>query len=417
MNPNEVLLTVLIRVLTILFNRKDISILIESHGRPELCEQIDITRTVGWFTALYPVLFEKIGDDYFDDLLIIKERLRSIPNNGVGYDVARMNKLLDPDYHEPLITYNYFGNREAENGIDSYTLRPSNYEIGNNIDIRNHFGSPLSVNAEIIKGKYCVDISYPISMITEKEYLAFKNMFLEQAEKYVIALEARKERVTTPSDYYQNDISLQDWSIITRKLTMFDEKLEDIYCLTPLQEGMLYDKLRNVDSLNYVLQTVIKLRKPIDLSIMEDAIERLSEAHSILKTHIFYDGIAKPKQVVPITRKIGLEYIDLTDKQGKNDLFEDICNNQRNRGFDFERDSLIRFVVCRLSDKDNKIIITAHHVIMDGWSFPIIVNDLMKLYENRDLRLNRPRYAEYINYMKNKDNSCVYWKELLQLIM
>ena len=51
---------------------------------------------------------------------------------------------------------------------------------------------------------------------------------------------------------------------------------------------------------------------------------------------------------------------------------------------------------------------------MDGWSFPIIVNDLMKLYENRDLRLNRPRYAEYINYMKNKDNSCVYWKELLQ---
>lgn len=414
MNPNEVLLTVLIRVLTILFNRKDISILIESHGRPELCEQIDITRTVGWFTALYPVLFEKIGDDYFDDLLIIKERLRSIPNNGVGYDVARMNKLLDPDYHEPLITYNYFGNREAENGIDSYTLRPSNYEIGNNIDIRNHFGSPLSVNAEIIKGKYCVDISYPISMITEKEYLAFKNMFLEQAEKYVIALEARKERVTTPSDYYQNDISLQDWSIITRKLTMFDEKLEDIYCLTPLQEGMLYDKLRNVDSLNYVLQTVIKLRKPIDLSIMEDAIERLSEAHSILKTHIFYDGIAKPKQVVPITRKIGLEYIDLTDKQGKNDLFEDICNNQRNRGFDFERDSLIRFVVCRLSDKDNKIIITAHHVIMDGWSFPIIVNDLMKLYENRDLRLNRPRYAEYINYMKNKDNSCVYWKELLQ---
>lgn len=414
MNPNEILLTVLLRSLAIMFNRKDISIFIESHGRPELCEQIDITRTVGWFTALYPVLFEKIGDDYFDDLMITKESLRSVPNNGVGYDVARMNNLLESDYHEPLITYNYFGNREVENGMDSLILRPSNYEIGDNIDTRNHFGSPLAINAEIIKGEFCVDISYPISMITEKKFLIFKNLFLEQAEKYVIALEDQKEKMTTPSDYYVNDISLRDWSVITQKLTMHDEKLEDIYCLTPLQEGMLYDKLRDADSLNYILQTVIRLRKPIDLSTMENAIERLSSVHSILKTHIFYDDITKPKQVVPITRKIGLEYIDLTGESSKKDLFEDICNTQRNKGFDFERDSLIRFVVCKLSDEDNKIIITAHHVIMDGWSFPLIVNDLMKLYENSCLRLNRPRYSEYINYMKKKDNSCAYWKELLQ---
>lgn len=414
MNPNEILLTVLVKSLAIMFNRKDISILIESHGRPELCQEIDITRTVGWFTALYPVMFERIGEDYFEDLMITKESLRSVPNNGIGYDVARINNLLEPDYTEPLITYNYFGNREVENGMDSLVLRPSNYEIGDNIDRRNHFGSPLTINAEIINGKFYVDISYPLSIITEKEFLTFKNLFLEQAEKYVTTLENQKERVTTPSDYDENDISLHDWSVIIQKLAMYNEKLEDIYCLTPLQEGMLYDKLRDAESLNYVLQTVLRLRKPIDLSAMENAIERLSAIHSILKTHIFYDGITKPKQIVPVSRKIEIEYIDLTGKSSREDEFEDICNAQRNKGFDFERDSLIRFVVCKLSDEDIKIIITAHHVIIDGWSFPIIVNDLMKLYENSDLRLNRPKYADYINYMKKKDNSCIYWNELLQ---
>lgn len=414
MNPNEVLLAVLVKTLAAIHNRTDISIFMESHGRPDLSKRIDITRTVGWFTAFYPVVFENIEDDYLNELILVKETLRSIPNNGVGYDVARISNLLEENYYEPSITYNYFGNREVENVTNSFCLKPSNYEIGNNIDQKNHFGSQIAINAEIIKGEFCIDISYPLSLIAEKEETLFKDSLLKQAEKSVEVLRKQKEKITTPSDYNQNDISLHDWSVIEQKMRLYDEKIEEIYCLTPLQEGMLYDRLCDAESLNYVLQTVVVLRKSVDVSIMQSAIEKLVDAHSILKTHIFFDGIAKPKQVVPVTRKIGFEFIDLSNEQKPKTLFEEICNEQRNNGFDFERESLIRFIVCKLSDKENKIIITAHHVIMDGWSFPILINDLMKLYENRDLHLSRPRYSEYINYMLKKDSGCEYWKDLLQ---
>lgn len=412
--PNEVLLTLLVNSLSIMFDRKDISVLIESHGRPELCDQIDITRTVGWFTALYPVIFEGIGDNLLENLMIVKESLRSVPNNGIGYDIAKINNLLEQGYQEPIITYNYFGSREVENEMGLLVLQPANYDIGDNIDSNNHFGSPLTINAEIVKGEFCINISYPFSVFMEEECVKFKKLILKQAEQYVSLLENHKQKVTTPSDYYVYDITLQDWFVILQKLATCDEELENIYQLTPLQEGMLYDKLRDADSLNYELQTVIGLRKKIDLPMMKNAIERLAAVHSVLKTHIFYDGITIPKQVIPVIREIGFEYIDLSGSLNKNNSFEDVCNAQRNKGFDLEKDSLIRFVVCKFSDEDNKMIITAHHIIIDGWSFPIIVNDLMRLYENGDLRLSRPRYAEYINYMKQKDNSCVYWKKLLQ---
>lgn len=412
MSPNEALLTVLVRAFVILLNRKDISVLIESHGRPELNEQIDVTRTVGWFTALFPMVFKNIGENCLDDLKIIKESLRLVPNNGVGYDIARMNNLLELSYNEPLITYNYFGNRELENEAESVALRPENYEIGENIDTRNHFGSPFAINAEIIKGEFFVNFSYPSAIMTEKQYFEFKDLVVQEAKKIIESLENCKVKVATPSDYHINDMTLQDWSVIIQKLNMNNEVLEDIYQLTPLQEGMLYDKLRNENSLNYVLQTVIGVRN-LDITAMENAIERLSVVHSILKTHIFYNGIAKPIQVIPVSREVVCEYIDLTISTSKRNSFEKVCNDQRNKGFDFEQDNFIRFVICRLSNEEYKIIITAHHVIMDGWSFPIIVNDLMKLYKDKNLILNRPKYAEYIRFMKKKDNSCTYWKELL----
>ncbi len=109
---DEVLLTALGQAIVDCTNQQTVSIHLEGHGREEVIEGIDLSRTVGWFTSIYPVHLNFQGTQTpIEGLKAVKEQLRRIPNRGVDYGILRyLNKGLLPFYQQkPSISFNYLG--------------------------------------------------------------------------------------------------------------------------------------------------------------------------------------------------------------------------------------------------------------------------------------------------------------------
>ncbi|EJV76903.1 non-ribosomal peptide synthetase [Bacillus cereus] len=109
---NEVLLAALGQAIVDFTNQQTVSIHLEGHGREEMVEGIDLSRTVGWFTSIYPVHLNFQGTKTpIEGLKAVKDQLRQIPNRGVDYGILRyLKKELLPFYQQkPSISFNYLG--------------------------------------------------------------------------------------------------------------------------------------------------------------------------------------------------------------------------------------------------------------------------------------------------------------------
>jgi non-ribosomal peptide synthase protein (TIGR01720 family) len=109
---NEVLLAALGQAIVDCTNQQTVSIHLEGHGREEMVEGIDLSRTVGWFTSIYPVHLNFQGTKTpIEGLKAVKDQLRQIPNRGVDYGILRyLKKELLPFYQQkPSISFNYLG--------------------------------------------------------------------------------------------------------------------------------------------------------------------------------------------------------------------------------------------------------------------------------------------------------------------
>ncbi|AMM92982.1 peptide synthetase [Peribacillus simplex] len=110
---NEVLLTALVQAIADSTKQHKLSVHMEGHGREEMIEGVDLSRTVGWFTSIYPVHFDLQGTTTpIEGLKAVKDQLRRIPNHGVDYGILRyLNRELLPFYQQqkPSISFNYLG--------------------------------------------------------------------------------------------------------------------------------------------------------------------------------------------------------------------------------------------------------------------------------------------------------------------
>ncbi|NEB67681.1 hypothetical protein G3I39_11585, partial [Streptomyces fulvissimus] len=107
---NDVLLTALARTLRGWTGRDRLAVHLEGHGREDLFADLDLTRTVGWFTSMYPVaLGLPEGDAWGPAVMAVKEQLRAIPDRGIGYGALRHLGGALPSHAEPRISFNYLG--------------------------------------------------------------------------------------------------------------------------------------------------------------------------------------------------------------------------------------------------------------------------------------------------------------------
>ena len=426
---NDLLLSALVNAFKEWRGMENIAVSQESHGRQRFVENIMVERTVGWFTNMYPIIITA-GKDLKDTIIKTKETLRGIPDEGMGY--AILKSYVDGcDYNvEPDLCFNYLGDFDNESERNE-GLGGSTLSAGEEFNPDNKMTYSISISGSIASGQLRLGVMYDTARNSEKEIIRFCQIYMDELKKIIDFCVEREEVTYTSSDFGTPNL-LQDevQKIVDRYHKT--ETVQKIYSLTPLQEGMLYYKLLDETSSEYVIQEVFRIQGTTNLEAMNKSLVLIAEKYDSLRTAIFYSGINRPKQVVLKNRAPEFVYHDLTDLDdcSKNDKLEQLKQYDIVRGFDLENDSLLRITAINVSEDEVVILWSTHHIIMDGWCTSLLFKDFLRCYEALtsrgmsyqqvlDMVLEESKevapYSDYIKWLERQDKTegLRYWQQLL----
>uniref|UniRef100_UPI001CFD4E9F condensation domain-containing protein n=1 Tax=Priestia aryabhattai TaxID=412384 RepID=UPI001CFD4E9F len=204
---------------------------------------------------------------------------------------------------------------------------------------------------------------------------------------------------------------------------MKQNEILKVYPLSPLQEGILFHSLLNEKTNLYFEQLALSINNDLQIEKIEQAFNIIIDKFDIFRTLFIYKNIRRPRQVVLKKRPSDIKFQNLANltKEQQIQYIESFKNQDKKEGFDLSQDPLIRLSVFRLDNLSYKLILSYHHIIMDGWCLNIVLQDLFQTYQllvnNKPLGLNKSyQYSDYINWIENQDKeeSLAYWSDYLQ---
>jgi amino acid adenylation domain-containing protein len=201
------------------------------------------------------------------------------------------------------------------------------------------------------------------------------------------------------------------------------KNVEDIYPLSPLQQGMLFHSLLAPESGVYVNQCSCTLRGDVDPEAFRETWHRVLGRHSILRTAFLWEGLEEPLQAVRQKVKIPWEYHDWSGDGTKAEKIERLTalrNSHRFQPFALGKAPLMRFALVKMEEGVHIFLWTFHHLLLDGWSTPLLLQEVFGLYgalrSGTEPRLPAPRpFRDYIGWLQKQDSTAAeaYWRRTL----
>ncbi|WP_291321672.1 condensation domain-containing protein, partial [Desulfonatronospira sp.] len=203
------------------------------------------------------------------------------------------------------------------------------------------------------------------------------------------------------------------------KLKINPENVEDVYSLSPLQQGMLFHTLRDKGVGMYISQSVSRYDN-LDTEAFQRAWRLIIDRHTILRTSFHWDDPEKPVQVVHGNVDLPFTYQDwrVLPPSEQNSRLRKLQQEERENGFDLNRAPLIKFTVIQVSKTHWFCVNTHHHIILDGWSGALLAKEFRKAYEDLS-RGGIPTFeppipfGRYIRWLESQDHEAVedFWKK------
>ncbi|MEU5807506.1 amino acid adenylation domain-containing protein [Streptomyces sp. NPDC047718] len=179
-------------------------------------------------------------------------------------------------------------------------------------------------------------------------------------------------------------------------------RLEDVLPLTPLQEGLLFHSLYDDEAVDvYNTQLVLELSGEVDGALLRRSAEAVLQRHANLRAGFRMRANGRPMQIIPRDVKPG--WSESTLRAEELDAF---LTTERATRFDLGRPPLIRFSLVHLGPREHRLVMTNHHILLDGWSAPLLVNELFEVYEAKGSTDGLPRvtpYREYLGWLARQD--------------
>ena len=418
---NDVLLAAVSQAFADWTGEGSLPIDLEGHGREDVFADLDVSRTVGWFTAMYPVVLErKSGEGPGVSLKSIKEQLRNVPRRGIGYGLLRYlgddstGRLAELPKAE--VTFNYLGQVDQALSTSS-RFKWAGESQGPTQSLRATRSHLLDVRA--IVSDSCLRVSFQHSdNIHRRETVEqLARGFLAALRSLIAHCQSPEAGGFTPSDF---ELARLTQSEIDRHFGN-DRSVEDVYPLSPLQEGMLFHCLHEPNSGAYVTHLVLRLGGSLNVEAFQHAWDRLIARHTALRTGFLWDKVSESVQVVRRHATVSWSEEDwrgADDKKQPKDL-RAFLNKDRIQGFDLSKGPLIRLALIRIAEDAYYFVWTHHHMVIDGWSAPLILQEVLALYKallrgTDALERARP-YRDYIAWLKQQDLAKAesYWRKRL----
>ena len=198
---NDILLYALAKTLSSLHGNDNSQIYLEGHGREGLFDDLDISRTIGWFTSLYPVNLKYRSElSTADQIKHFKESLRKIPHNGLGYGVLKYLKKV-PELElapSPIASFNYLG--QFEDGETKSDLKISSHKTGQTIATHLLLTTGLELNCYIRNSKLEISLTYSNQKITPDIAEKLMQDYIQNLKAVIDFCLQTEEGGITPSD-------------------------------------------------------------------------------------------------------------------------------------------------------------------------------------------------------------------------
>ena len=427
---NDVLLTALAQAFSRWAGAQSLLIDLEGHGREPIFEDVDLSRTIGWCTSLFPVLLDIRGTESPGEALkSVKETLRRIPNRGIGYGMLRY--LGGARIEEKLralpraeVSLNYLGRfdevgsesswSDLDGETDEATLeagRPTRVDRG----IRSHL---LEVTGGVFGARLVLHWTYSENLHRRSTIDAVARNFVDALRTLMAECQFLDAGGYTAGDFPLARLGQPELD----RLMRIDREIDDVYPLSPMQQGMLIHTVYAPDSGEYVVPMRVPLLEDLDVPAFQRAWQRVVDRHQILRTSFLWEGLPEPIQVVHRQVTPTWEHHDWRELSpiGQEQRLESYLADERRRSFDFSRAPLMRLTLIQVREDSYELVWSCHHLLLDGWSLPLIVHEVFAFYEafceSKDLQLPLPRpYRDYIAWLQEQDLSAAeaFWRERL----
>lgn len=207
---NDILLTALGLTFHRTFKLGKILIALEGHGREDISNTVDISRTVGWFTSIFPVVLSDLDQGDIGTLIKeTKENLNRIPSKGIGFGILKyLNEDLIHEFEKlnPTISFNYLGQFDAE--INNTSFKFSSESLGDSVDVNENRTYDLDITSLILDNKLKFNISYNPNHYQPDLMDRFCDTLKSATSEIIQYCAGRKENELTPSDLTHKGISM-----------------------------------------------------------------------------------------------------------------------------------------------------------------------------------------------------------------
>ncbi|MBB5160708.1 amino acid adenylation domain-containing protein/non-ribosomal peptide synthase protein (TIGR01720 family) [Mycobacterium sp. AZCC_0083] len=392
----------------------------EGHGREgHQVGDIDLSATVGWFTTLYPVA---LHDDEFDwnaalsdgvslgaAVRSIKDQLRSVPSHGLSYGALRYLRGASEATGEgcghqdslaatPQVLFNYLG--RFDTAERPWAFADDHLAVMEDRDPAMPLPRLVEVNAEAVAtGRGTVlraTFSWPTAAIAEAEVARIAQRWTELLTVIATSADVRGHSV---SDFPRVALDAND----VTELENAYPGLADVLPLTPTQQGIYFHSTFSRRHDPYVVQQIVDITGPLDTDRFQHATEAVVNRHRTLSAAFttLSDGTPVAIHATPVAPDF--EVVDARAEADSATVVAQRAEWDRSRRFDLAAPPLTRYTLIRRSDDVHTMVQTVHHIVADGWSVPIVLDDLLTAYTGADFDGPAPQFTRFVDWLGERD--------------
>lgn len=418
MDINDILLTAFFKTISKWSGQSEILLELEGHGREDIAQTVNLSRTVGWFTGLFPVSLKAQAKSLKSCLFEIHTLLKKIPTKGIGYGILKfLNSVSDIrkklSLNPPIpIRFNYLGQFDrnlTEDQLFEFVEEP----FSSPSDPQNQRTHLLIVECWVTQDQFQVNWHYSDNyhqLETIENLASTFNNFLE-----LLIKETQEDSIDTSLIPYSSEE-------IHQVLPMKDE-VQAVYPLTPIQTGLLFHAIEHPKSSPYFIQISWACARKYNAKAMLEAWDLLIRNHELLRATYLWEVLDTPIQVIHKQSKITVIEKDWrifsTDEQKSR--LNDYLIQDRQLGIDLKKAPLMRLTIIHMSDEKQLAIWSFHHIIMDNLSVCKIIEELDYYYStlcsnSMIVEKKAPSFRKFIRWQKrhNYNLNKQFWQNYLE---
>lgn len=395
---NDVLLSAFAVALRSATGSSEVGFDLEGHGREPIAAELDVSRTVGWFTSIFPVRLRLPEGDLGETLTAVKQQLRSIPQNGLGYGLLLQTGDLARG-SGPNVAFNYLG--QADRLVPDTTLFSSTgASLGVSHDPAATRPYDLEVIAEVIDGGLSIRWIYSERVHAAATIEAMAATFTRTLAALVEHCGRGSRRARTLSDFPAARVTQSELDGIVAAYP----DVVGVCRLAPMQE--LYFGASLADpSLGYE-QWHFTIEGPLDRARLRRAWSHAVNRRDVLRSAYVAKGLAQPHRVVVGSVDLPWVEADLSGGAEASAELERLLREDEARTLDLGRAPLSRVTVARRGDGIHELIWGTHHLAIDGWSWPLVLADVASAYRDPPAAAEEsapPGFDDFVQWLAEAD--------------